>query len=600
MVVNRPEAVAQFARERHDPVSLASSVIASYFRNRTPMPFNLAIPTRSDPVTINLEPGTTAVFVGANGSGKSRLAIYIEDAVGENAHRISAHRALTLNPGVPKINESGALKGLRFGNANPEINIGNRPGSRWNGNAGTALLNDFDFLIQALFAEQSRTALNTHKHRRAGSEHVAQPTKFERLQDIWEQLLPHRKLEISGDDVQVHVPESEQLYSAAQMSDGERAIFYLIGQTLVAADNSLLVIDEPELHVHRSIMNKLWDQLENARPDCALIFITHDLEFAASRVGLKFVVSDYAPTGPQWSIEVVPEDTGFSEELTTLLLGSRRPILFVEGDMHSLDKAIYRCVYSNWTIVPRGSCQDVVHAVATMRANAAFTRIRCAGIVDADDYDDADVARLKDMGVAVLPVSEIENLFLLPEISREIGVAEHLAAGEIETRLAGLAGDLLTLGRQPGVIDPIVRRYCLRRIDRALKKIDLSTHGSVEEIDAGYRQHTHGLDVQAIARVRVEKIDAAVSEGDLTALLSLIDNKGMLAKAASRLKNTSRDPFEAWLTRILLNDRAPGLVAALHRALPEIAQEQLATPLAVCAGDSDPVPASLVAHQPTD
>jgi energy-coupling factor transporter ATP-binding protein EcfA2 len=537
------------------------------------MPFSLSIPTHDDPVAITLEQGTTAVFVGANGSGKTRLAIHIENAVGEDAHRISAHRELTLNPGVPKINENRALKGLRFGHTNDGAQIGHRQGNRWAGKEAIVLLNDFDYVVQALFADQSRTALDTHKNVRAGSNHVAKASKLERLQEIWEQLLPHRELVIDGDDIHVQVSGSTLIYSASEMSDGERAIFYLIGQILVAAENSMLVIDEPELHVHRSIMNKLWDQLENARPDCALIFITHDLEFAASRVGQKFVISNYTSAGPGWTVEAVPEDTGFSEELTTLLLGSRRPILFVEGDTHSLDKAVYRCAYPDWTVVPRGSCQDVVHAVATMRANDAFTRIRCAGIVDADDYDTADVGRLRELGVAVLPVSEIENIFLLPEISREIAIAEHLAPEETETRLGDLRGELLAMASEPGVIDPIVRRYCLRRIDRVLKKTDLSDQGTIGEIDTSYRQQTQSLDVQDIARVRLEKISTAVSEGNLAALLSLIDNKGMLARAASRLKNTGRGPFEAWLTRVLLNDRAPGLVAAMRRALPQIPDE---------------------------
>lgn len=535
------------------------------------MPFNLSIPTLSDPVVITLEQGTSAVFVGANGSGKTRLAAYIEKDLGEHAHRISAHRALTLNPEVPKINEINALNGLRFGHANNAGQLAHRQSNRWGNKVAVALLNDFDFLIQALFAEQSRTALDTHKNVRAGSAREAKLTKFERLQTIWEHLLPHRELEISGDDVQVRVPGSTDLYSAAEMSDGERAIFYLIGQTLVAAENSLLVIDEPELHVHRSIMNKLWDQLENARPDCALVFITHDLEFASSRIGQKFVIRDYAPARPQWTIEVVPEDTGFSEELTTLLLGSRRPILFVEGDMNSLDKAVYRCVYPHWTVVPRGSCQDVVHAVATMRANTAFTRIQCAGVVDADDYDATDVDHLQKMGVAVLPVSEIENLFLLPEISRQIAVADHLAPEEIDARLAELRDELLTLASQPSVVDPVVRRYCLRRIDRALKRTDLSQQATIDEIDAGYRQHTQSLDIQSIAHERKNKISAAIADRDLPTLLSLVDNKGMLAQAAKRLKNTGRGPFEAWITRVLLNDRVPGLAAALRRVLPEIA-----------------------------
>lgn len=63
----------------------------------------------------SVEPGSSVVFVGANGGGKSRLAVQIESALDLNAHRISAHRALSLNPDVPKISERAALSGLRTG-----------------------------------------------------------------------------------------------------------------------------------------------------------------------------------------------------------------------------------------------------------------------------------------------------------------------------------------------------------------------------------------------------------------------------------------------------------------------------------------------------
>ena len=147
-------------------------------------------------------------------------------------------------------------------------------------------------------------------------------------------------------------------YTASEMSDGERAIFYLIGQTLNAADDSVLIVDEPELHVHKSIMSKLWDDLEAARPDCSFVFITHDLEFAASRPAQKFVIRDYDPA-PRWTIQRVPEDSGFDEDVVTLILGSRKPVLFVEGELSSLDHAVYRGCYPDWTVIPRGSCEEV-------------------------------------------------------------------------------------------------------------------------------------------------------------------------------------------------------------------------------------------------
>ena len=533
------------------------------------MTFKFSIPTDTTELNITVNPGSSIVIVGANGGGKTRLAVHIENVLQLNAHRISAHRALVLNPSVAKISERKALSGLRTGHEESE-HVGNRPSNRWRGKMAIQLLNDFDFLVQALFADQSNKSLETHQKVRAGHRGPADPTKFERLQAIWSQLLPHRQLIISGDDIEVSTPGLEGKYPAADMSDGERAIFYLIGQTLAAADNSLLVIDEPELHIHRSIMSKLWDELEAARQDCAFVFITHDLEFASARVAQKYVIRDYKPA-PQWVIESVPEDTGFDENLATLILGSRRPILFVEGQQSSLDTAIYRCCFPEWTVIPRGSCENVIHAVVTMRHNQSLTRVTCSGIVDADDYDAGDTAYLNSLGVQVLSVSEIENFILLPAMSQVIAESEGLAGQELVDCLEALKTDIFNSLQSTVAIETVVARYCRRRIDRTLKKIDLSNASSVDDIEAEYAQKTAALDISVLANKARDCIQTAIRTRDLPALLAIYDNKGLMALAAKHLKNTRQKDFESWLTRVLRSDRLPALTTALRQHLPKMA-----------------------------
>jgi ABC-type dipeptide/oligopeptide/nickel transport system ATPase subunit len=535
------------------------------------MTFNFQIPGSSQQTSIAIEPGSSVVFVGANGSGKTRLAVFIENSVGEGAHRISAHRALTLNPAVPKIRGAEALRKLRYGTEYEHATVEYREGNRWGGSmAAVAMLNDFDSLIQALFADQSVTTLETHTQYRAGTLTKATATKFEILSDIWQRLLPHRKLVISGDDIRVSIAGVAQNYPASGMSDGERAIFYLIAQALVAAESSLLVIDEPELHVHPSIMSNLWDELEAAREDCAFLFITHDLNFAAARAAQKYFIRSYSST-PSWAIERVPENTGFSEEVTTLILGSRRPILFVEGVGSSLDLAIYRCCYSQWTVIPRGSCEQVIHAVVTMRANAQLTNVTCAGIVDADDYTEEDIQYLNDLGVFPLPVSEVENLILLPEISRAIAQLEGYEGADLEQQLSKLQMAIFETLQSQAAIDDVVVRYCRRRIDRALKKIDRSGPKSVTNLVAEYDTQTANLDVAGIAAVATRKIQAALESGDLPSLLTIYDNKGLLALAAQHLKQVRLATFEAWLPRVLRDEeRAPYLIATLRAVLPTV------------------------------
>ena len=533
--------------------------------------FNFSVSAiEGGPLNFTLESGETIVIVGANGSGKTRLATALETSIGLTGHRIAAHRALTLNPEVPKISEMTALNGLRTGWADPRATVDYRDGHRWQSKKETQLLNDYDFLLQALYAEQSNTALQTHAAARQGTLHgEVNATKLEILKTVWERLLPSRRLLLSADSIQVQSSNGEE-YSAAEMSDGERAIFYVLGQSLVASENSVLIVDEPELHVHPSIMDKLWDAIQAERPDCAFIFITHDLAFASARPGKKYAVREYMhKPQPQWSIEAVPEDTVFDEELVTLILGSRRPVLFVEGTNTSLDIALYRACFPEWTVIPRGSCESVIHSVVTMRRNAALTRVTCSGMVDADDYAHDERAFLAGQGIAVLPVSEIENLVLLPSVSREIALLENYRNGELEQKLAAVKTDVFTLASSRAV-DDVVLQYCRRRIDRTLKRIDLSDAGTVDGIADEYLRCTGMLDVRAIAQAARQRISSAIEADDLPALLQTFDNKGaMLSIVARHLRTTRRDSFEEWLVRVL-NNSAPGLVAALRAYLPQV------------------------------
>ena len=532
------------------------------------MTFDFSVPTPTGPKSFSIEPGTSLLFVGANGGGKTRLAVQIENDLGARAHRISAHRALSLNPSVPKISEKIALLGLRTGNASEDAGLQHRIGSRWHRKAAVSLLNDYDYVVQALFAEQANTSLASHKIARAGTGQPASKTKFEKLVEIWDRILLHRKLDVSGDDIQVSIVGSTEKYGATELSDGERAIFYLIGQTLTSASDSLIIFDEPELHIHRSIMSRLWDELEAARPDCGMIFISHDLEFVASRKGEKYILRDYNPAYG-WTIEDVPNDSGFSEDTATLILGSRRPVLFVEGQVGSLDQAIYRACYPDWTIIPRGSCEEVIHAVVTMRANASLTRVTCAGIVDADAYSISEARLLQDRGIAILPVSEIENLFLLPTVVTAIAEVDGYKGTDLIAKIAQILEELFASAGDDRNQSPVVLRYCRRRIDRTLKGIDLSDAADVATLASNYAAKTRALDVAALATMARTEIAKAIADKDVPELLKWYDNKGVLS-IACKAKGTNAAQFEQWIVRALQNGTAPTVSDAIRKVLPTV------------------------------
>ena len=86
-----------------------------------------------------------------------------------------------MNPNVPKIRELNALNKLRTGVERDDIRHDYRDGSRWGSKNATFLLNDYDAVVQALFAEQSNKTFENHSKARAGTLGQPEPTKLEIL-----------------------------------------------------------------------------------------------------------------------------------------------------------------------------------------------------------------------------------------------------------------------------------------------------------------------------------------------------------------------------------------------------------------------------------
>ena len=158
-----------------------------------------------------------------------------------------------------------------------------------------------------------------------------------------------------------------QEYSSNQMSDGERAVLYLAAQVLCVPENKTLIIDEPELHLHRSIMNRLWVALENHRPDCLFIYITHDTQFAAMHGHAdKIWIKEF--DGQNWKFEKL-ENSELPEDLLFDILGNRRNVLFVEGEKNSYDTQLYSVLYPDYYVIACGSCTQIIARTKAFRNN---------------------------------------------------------------------------------------------------------------------------------------------------------------------------------------------------------------------------------------
>jgi len=382
----------------------------------------------------NVSTWSSIIIVGANGSGKTRMGAWVEmtGPQKEFTHRIAAQRSLVFpKQASPTGLDSAKLNFLwssipsNWDLATYEANKHSMKMQRKYGGdiigAENYPVNDFTELLTLLFSENyallqksEEEFYNTH------APVILKPTKIRNLKNIWESILPHRTMKFNASEVILNPTDAEDHnYNATAMSDGERVIFYLIGQVLCAQENAIIIVDEPEIHLHKAIQDKLWKLLELERPDCLFVYLTHDLDFASSRKGAKKIfMKSYDGSSFDW--EIIPDDTNIPENTLLQLVGSRKPIIFVEGDEGSKDLEVYKLAFPEHLIMPVGGCSDVILSTKAFRRLNRLHHLECYGIIDRDYLVDGQIESYEKGGVYTLNVAEIENLFIVPELIKAV------------------------------------------------------------------------------------------------------------------------------------------------------------------------------------
>ena len=318
---------------------------------------------------------------------KTRLAFEINRKSNFESLRISAHRSLILDTNYMNIELDQATDNLR--DSETEIydeEYGDIQDDFYNMPI-TELKQDFDQILEFLFAEQFRESFYIRKQyveiEKINSIEI-KPTMLEKLINIWNDIFPNRKLIIGVNQINVINTEFENQYKASNLSDGERSLFYILGKILLAAKNSVLIIDEPELHLHKSILTPLWNKLISERDDCGFIFFTHDLEFVSTRAGKTYIVDKMLPNS-KWIVKDAPKTSIFDSEITVKILGSKKPVLFCEiprnDKRDNLHLAVCRVCYPNWFVQPVNGYNEVFRSVSMLN-NTNFDHIVGAGLVN--------------------------------------------------------------------------------------------------------------------------------------------------------------------------------------------------------------------------
>jgi predicted ATP-dependent endonuclease of OLD family len=328
------------------------------------------------------------VIIGANGSGKTRFSTNIEWRYNNITHRISAQKSLSMPDSILPTSKRKAEALFLYGLDNPDYKE-QKNKWRWGSNPNTHLLDDFKALMVLLHTEEYEESVK-FKDSYINGQNIEKPiTKLDMVQKNFEYVIPHRKLIKKSGIIETYpTGKDEQKFNASEMSDGERIIFYLIGEVVCTQENSIVIIDEPENHLHKSIIKRLWDKIEQLRPDCIFIYLTHDIDFAVSREkSQKIWMKEYLGN-EEWDYELLNENMPLPEQLYLEVLGSRKPILFVEGNTDSIDYKLYSEIFKEYTVKPLDSCQKVFESTSSFNSLKDFHHIESFGIIDRDRRTD--------------------------------------------------------------------------------------------------------------------------------------------------------------------------------------------------------------------
>lgn len=471
------------------------------------------------------------VAIGANGSGKTTLSNDLKRYLPKNGVVISAQKVLIIPTFSGVSNFSNTNQKLQQSQSSDK-SLKVTYSTESNGNSWqimTQLGGEFQILLDNLLAERSVIRNAFFDTMQNGQTISNLPvTRLDKTLKIWNSLIQHRILECNdGVNITLKTPTSEG-YSAHQMSDGEKVTLYLIAHILQAPESGFIIIDEPEMYLHKTILKKLWDILEQERQDCIFIYLTHDLDFATSRTTAKKVWIKSFSHPNIWEIENIP-DNELPESLLLELLGSRKNILFCEGNKGSIDEKIYNILFPELTVTPVENCFAVINYTKAFN-KLPNTTTKALGLIDSDHHDVSRIIALNPEKIYSFSMAEPENLFLDEDFLKAMAVQLLKDKSTVQKIKDDI---ILQLNKE---IELQASNYVSAKINYYFKDSHVSKGNSLAEINFNYSKFSTEIKIQEWYDNRVSELTAIVTDKNYSQALSSFNNKGLKAIANRAFK----------------------------------------------------------------
>jgi hypothetical protein len=277
-------------------------------------------------------------------------------------------------------------------------------------------------------------------------------------------------------------------------------------------------------------------------------------------------VKSYDAEQHLWDYEILNSPNELPEDVYLDLLGSRKPILFIEGtDNRSIDVRIYTLLYPEYTVKPLGGCSKVIETTRTFNDLKSFHHIESHGIVDRDRRTNREVETLRQRNIAVPDVAEIENLLLIEPVirivSRRMGLNENDTFDTVRTNIIHMFAAELE------------QQALLHTRHRTKREIECFIDRRSHNID-DYEEHIRTLTAECTPRKLYnelcDKFGLYVSERNYNKILRVYNQKSMLPNCGivQLCGFANKDKYLKYILTILREDSQEA--TALRQAMREV------------------------------
>lgn len=517
------------------------------------MSFSLSIPTDKPigPLALTVNTGQMLFILGANGTGKSSLMQTFASASNGKTRRITAHRQTWFRSGSPEF--TGRQR------ADYEQNVSNydrQAAARWMDDYSEqrAQMAIYDLISSENVRAREITRAVDAKNADEVEKLSAKSGAFATLNRLLRLANLDIILSVEANDEIMATRNDSKPYSIAKLSDGERNAILISANVLTVPAGTLLLIDEPERHLHRSIVSPLLSLLLKERKDCAFIVSTHEPLLPVDNPGAKVLLTrSCVYDGDQvasYDIDLLENTDGIDDDLKRTILGERRKIVFVEGVEHSLDKPLYSLLFPNASIVAKASCRDVENAVIGIKGTAELHWVKPFGLVDNDSSAPERIVDLQSKGVIPLNVYSVEAIYYHPEVQKLAGkkLAE-VVGGDLQEKLEKAKIDALK------AICDKANHLSTRIAEKSARAQVFSLLPKKGEVAAGGKR-TAEIDFNKCAQDEAARLEALINASDFVGVLQRypIRESTALDAIAKALNFANRIQYEAAVRNLLVQD----------------------------------------------